>query len=79
MNRAIILAIAATAGASALLAACGEKPQTAGHKPDLEPWRGASTAYTAPGWKADDQASWELQIRKRNQGQNEYARTQARP
>ena len=64
---------------SALLAACGEKPQTASHKPDLEPWRGQATAFTAPGWKQDDQASWELQIRQRNQGQNEYARTQTKP
>ena len=52
MKRVIAGAIFAMAGATGLLAACGEKPQTAGHKPDLEPWRGASTAYTAPGWKA---------------------------
>ncbi len=59
----------------ALLAACGEKPQSAGHKPDAEPWQGAQTVYTAPGWKPADRASWEQQIRSRNQGQNEYART----
>ena len=55
---------------------CSEKPQTAaGHKPDAEPWQGAQAAYTVPGWKRDDQASWEQQIRKRNQGQNEYSRS----
>ena len=59
----------------ALLAACGEKPQSAGHKPDAELWQGAQTVYAAPGWKPADRASWEQQIRSRNQGQNEYART----
>ena len=58
-----------------LLAACGEKPQTASHKADVEPWQAGQTAYTAPGWKPSDRASWEQQIRTRNQGQNEYART----
>jgi hypothetical protein len=55
---------------------CGEKPQTkAAHKPDAQPWTGAQDPYVAPGWKAGDQASWEQQMQKRAQGQNEYART----
>ncbi len=33
------------------------------------------TRYAAPGWKGGDQASWEEQMRKRAQGQNEYTRT----
>jgi len=66
------------AAVAAALCACGEKPQTnAGHKPDAPPWSGAREPYVAAGWKAGDQASWEEQMRKRAQGQNEYLRTPA--
>ncbi len=63
-----------------LLAACGEKPQTAGtRKADVDPMQGASKgvdpAYTAAGWKAGDATSWETQMKTRAQnGQNEYSR-----
>ena len=58
------------------LSACTEKPQTAtAAKPDAQAWQGAQAVYTAPGWTVGDKSSWELQIRNRNQGQNEYART----
>ena len=63
--------------AVAALASCAEKPQTVTHKPDVEPWQAAQTAYTAPGWKPTDRASWEEQIRQRNQAQNEYTRVPA--
>lgn len=65
------------------LAACGEKPQTAGQpgarKADAKAWEGAQNgAYTASGWKAGDQASWETQLKTRaQQGQNEYSRSAA--
>ena len=61
------------------LAAC-ERTQTApsARKPDAEPWVGAATPFTAPGWKPGDQASWESQIRNRAASQNEYA-SHARP
>ena len=60
------------------LAAC-ERTQTApsARKPDTEPWVGAATPFTAPGWKPGDQASWESQIRNRGSRQNEYS--SARP
>jgi hypothetical protein len=63
---------------SALLVACGEKPQTAtARKLDVAPSQGSTVGnYTAAGWKAGDAASWETQIRKRAEGQNEYTRTQ---
>lgn len=64
--------------AVASLAACAEKEQVAqagARKGDAQAWAGADAAYTAPGWKAGDQASWEAQIKTRNQAQNEYART----
>ena len=66
------------------LAACGEKPQTAGtRKADVDPSQGAAAgadpAYTAAGWKAGDATSWETQLKARAQnGQNEYSRIGAR-
>jgi hypothetical protein len=59
------------------LSACAEKAQTAQtRKSDSKPWDGsATTEFTASGWKAGDQASWELQMRTRAQGQNEYSRS----
>ena len=65
---------------SGLLAACSEQPQTATtRKADDKPWSGASTAFTATGWKAGDAAGWEQQIRARTQAQNEYVRAPAKP
>jgi hypothetical protein len=66
----------AAALACVLLAACGEKPQTSGtRKADAAPSQGAVAAYTAPGWKPGDATSWEAQMKKRSDGQNEYTRT----
>jgi opacity protein-like surface antigen len=61
------------------LAACADKPQTVSgesRKSDSKPWDGSTQAgYTAPDWKQGDRASWEQQLRARNQQQNEYTRT----
>ena len=60
-----------------LLAACGDKPQTlqaGAKKPDTQAYQGQGDAYKAAGWTNGDKASWEAQIKLRNQGQNEYAR-----
>jgi hypothetical protein len=71
------------AAALALLAACGEKPQTnaEGVKFDAAPWTGTGTkadtgtAFTASGWKVGDKAAWEQQLKTRTQnGQNDYTR-----
>lgn len=72
--RFVAMALAAT-----LLAACGEKPQTAGtRKADTAAWQGAADGYVAPGWKAGDAVSWEQQLKTRaQQGQNEYTRAAA--
>ena len=58
-----------------VLAACGEKPQTAGSvkKTDGKIWEASDNAYIASGWKAGDRTSWEEQMRKRAQSQNDYA------
>jgi ABC-type uncharacterized transport system auxiliary subunit len=70
--------ICATLTFAALLAACGEKPQTATtRKLDVTPSAGSQVAgFTASGWKQGDATSWETQIKKRAEGQNEYTRTQ---
>ena len=65
---------------SVFAAACGERAQsldTSARKPDAQAWAVSDSAkpeYTASGWKAGDRASWEEQIRKRNQAQNDYVR-----
>ena len=65
---------------AACLAACSERPQilTQSH-PDQQAYQGPTTPFSAPGWKAGDEASWAAQIRIRQQGQNEYSRTGSPP
>ena len=61
--------------AAALLAACGEKPQTASTgRSDAAPFQGTSLPYQVQGWKAGDKAAWEQQIKTRTQAQNDYAK-----
>jgi len=72
-----VLGLALLAG----LAACGDKPQnlpaSSAASPAFMGIQGG--AYTSPGWKAGDQASWEEKIRARTQaGQNEYQRAAGR-
>lgn len=73
MPAAVRIALAVTLAAT--FAACTEKPQTAGtHNVDTPAFQGANDAYVAPGWKAGDVASWDRQMTKRAQHQNEYVR-----
>lgn len=60
-----------------LLAACGDKPQSAGGvKGDVAPYQGVDNKFAAPGWKAGDKTSWEQALKARTQNtQNEYTRT----
>lgn len=61
-----------------LMAACSERSQTLGEGRDYgdaAPWEGSKHGYTASGWTPGDQASWQKQIKARNQAQNEYNRT----
>jgi hypothetical protein len=77
MSRGTIALLMATVVALPL-AACGEKPQTAGgKKSDAKPWEGmAQATHSADGYKAGDKAVWEAQLKARaERGQNEYART----
>jgi uncharacterized lipoprotein YajG len=60
-----------------LLAGCGQKPQTltqAGAPPSQDPWMGANPAFTEKDWKVGDKASWQREIDRRAQNQNEYVR-----
>ena len=64
---------------AALLAACGEKTQTASaRKADGRAWESTDPSFVANGYKAADQASWEQQTRQRAQSQNEYVRVPAK-
>ena len=60
------------------LSACTEKPQTGGGVThDAAPYAGTGSNFTQSGWKAGDKASWEQQLKARQQySQNEYTRTQ---
>jgi outer membrane lipopolysaccharide assembly protein LptE/RlpB len=74
------LTTATLLAATLVLAACGDKAQTAGTpKSDSQPWDSAQTAYSAQGWKAGDKAAWENQLKARSQNQNEYSRAPAQP
>ncbi|PHM21522.1 MAG: hypothetical protein CK604_03830 [Curvibacter sp. PD_MW3] len=63
--------------AAALLAACGEKPQTiGGAKQDAAPYSGTGKPFVDAGWKPGDKASWESHLKARGQNsQNEYTKT----
>jgi len=72
----VALAVAVTL----LLAAC-EMPQgttdvNTAKKLDTKAWEGAAdTRFRVSGWTPGDKATWEAELNKRNQGQNEYPRT----
>ncbi|HXD04485.1 MAG TPA: hypothetical protein VN680_00420 [Burkholderiaceae bacterium] len=79
MRRAKLILWGAAVAGAVLLGACGEKPQVLGsntRKSDTKAWDGApNDPFVAKGWKQGDRTSWEEQLRNRNQGQNEYQRT----
>jgi major membrane immunogen (membrane-anchored lipoprotein) len=59
-----------------LLAACGEKAQTAGGaKQDAAPYTGTGKAFVDAGWKQGDKTSWESHLKARGQNsQNDNLR-----
>jgi hypothetical protein len=59
----------------AMLAACGERPQTIGSnaKVDAAPFQGTGKPFADASWKQGDKTSWEQQLKTRAQmGQNDY-------
>jgi ABC-type glycerol-3-phosphate transport system substrate-binding protein len=63
--------------AATVLAACGERPQTAsGARQDAAPYTGTGKAFVAAGWKQGDKTSWESHLKARGQNsQNDYAKS----
>lgn len=72
-----MMRLAIATAALMVLAACGEKPQTAaGVKSDAAAFQGADNKFVAPGWKPGDKTSWEQGLKARAQNtQNEYSKT----
>jgi uncharacterized lipoprotein YehR (DUF1307 family) len=68
----IIFAVVLAAG----LTACGDKPQVLEtSKKDSAAYTGTGKAFMNQQWKQGDKASWESQLKARNQyGQNDYTR-----
>ena len=62
------------------LAGCGERVQTipvgAAKKSDSPTWQITDNGFIAPGWTPGDQASWDAQLKKRAQAQNDYTTRQ---
>ncbi|MSP96267.1 MAG: hypothetical protein EXR29_03375 [Betaproteobacteria bacterium] len=54
--------------------ATGQKLGKYQGKPDGKSWENAPLAYGSDKWTKGDKASWENQIKSRNNGQNEYKR-----
>jgi len=72
MKRAIALLLLS----GLALSGCSDKPQNLNRAKnwDAPAYSGAAKAYMAAGWTAGDKASWEQQMRTRNQRQNDYSR-----
>ena len=68
----IIFTVVLAAG----LVACGDRPQElTASKQDSAAFTGTGKPYVQPDWKPGDKASWESQLKARNQyGQNDYTR-----
>lgn len=74
------LALATALTLVTLLAACGDKAQTASaayKKSDAPAYDGVKDSpYVVPGWQAGDRVSWQHQLNERAKFQNEYVRVQ---
>ena len=59
------------------LTGCGEKVQTipvgTAKKADTATWEIKDNGFIAPGWTPGNEASWDAQLKKRAQAQNDYA------
>jgi hypothetical protein len=76
-----LLVVLAAAGVALGLAACGEREQVVVYKqgkyqgkPDGRPWDNEPLAYGSAKWTKGDRASWETEIKTRNDSQNENKR-----
>jgi hypothetical protein len=73
--QAVFRGLLLVAGIGALTA-CGERSQELHSAGKGQPaaWQGTDNGFAASGWKAGDAQSWDEQLRRRSQGQNEYVR-----
>ena len=59
------------------LAGCGERVQTipvgSAKKADGAAWQITDNGFIAPGWTPGNEASWDAQLKKRAQSQNDFA------
>jgi len=71
------VAIGALLGTSFFITACGETVQTiptaTARKADSAAWEIKDNGFIAPGWTPGNQQSWDAQLKKRAQGQNDFA------
>jgi hypothetical protein len=60
-----------------LLAGCGERVQTipvgSDKKVDARGFEITDNGYVAPGWTPGNEGSWDAQLKKRAQAQNDFA------
>ncbi len=71
------LALMGLAALLVAVSACTERPQSLPSKVAGAPaYMGTGvSSFTDAGWKAGDATSWEEQMRRRSQSQNEYVRS----
>lgn len=69
--------VALAALALAALSACdrAQVMEQGKRKPDTPAWQGTDNKFADSNWKRGDATSWEEQLRKRSQGQDEYSRS----
>lgn len=80
MKTALVVMMVASLGVAGL-AGCSERDQTALYengkyrgKPDSRAWDSAAPGYGAVAWEKGDRASWQRQVRARQDIQNENHR-----
>lgn len=59
------------------LAGCGERTHSeasVAKRGEQPAWDAAANPFVVPGWKSGDKASWQEQMVKRAQNQNDYLR-----
>ena len=57
------------------VAGCGERQERSVSVRAVQPpWDAAANPFVVSGWQSGDQASWQQQMTKRAQNQNEYLR-----
>ena len=76
------LSALALAASMSAVAACGETVQTVPASTakalDGSSWQLKDNGFAAAGWTPGNEASWDAQLKKRAQAQNDFARPETR-